>query len=53
MTIRLKAELFIVEMPPNKSLQGTFDPLPIFAAAKIVIASNASELRRYKPNESE
>lgn len=32
---------------PNKSLQGTFDPLPIFAAAKTGIASNAPELRRW------
>jgi hypothetical protein len=28
----------------NKSLQVTFDPLPIFAAAKTGIASNAPEL---------
>ncbi|MDY0191480.1 MAG: hypothetical protein RBR22_12170 [Desulfuromonas sp.] len=34
-------------MRDNKLLQGAFDPLPIFAAAKIVIASNAPELRRY------
>ena len=32
-------------MTPNKSLQVTFDPLPIFAVAKMVIASNAPELR--------
>lgn len=31
----------------NKSLQGTFDPPPIFAYAKTVVASNAPELRRY------
>jgi hypothetical protein len=31
---------------PNQSLQGTFDPSPIFAAAKTVAASNAPELRR-------
>ena len=30
----------------NNSLQVTFDPLPIFAAAKTVIVSNAAELRR-------
>lgn len=30
-------------MTPNKSLHWTFDPLPIFASAKTVIASN--ELR--------
>ena len=30
----------------NNTLQVTFDPLPIFAAAKTVIASNAAELRR-------
>ena len=34
------------KMKHNKSLQGTFDPLPIFATAKIVIASNAPELSR-------
>jgi hypothetical protein len=33
--------------PPNKSLQRTFDPPPIFAAAKTGVASNAAELRRY------
>jgi|TARA_R110000823_G_scaffold51415_1_gene128179 hypothetical protein len=32
---------------PNKSLHWTFDPLPIFAAAKTAIASNARELKRY------
>lgn len=31
----------------NKSLQGTFDPPPIFASAKTVFASNAPELRRW------
>lgn len=31
---------------PNKSLQVTFDPPPIFAAAKTGVASNAGELRR-------
>jgi len=36
-----------VKLPPNKSLQRTFDPPPIFAAAKTVAASNAAELRRY------
>lgn len=30
---------------PNKSLQVTFDPLPISATAKTGIASNAPELR--------
>jgi hypothetical protein len=35
------------ELPPNKSLHRTFDPLPTFAAAKAGIASNAGELRRY------
>ena len=30
----------------NKLLHGTFDPLPIFAAAKKGVASNAAELRR-------
>ncbi len=37
------------ELSPNKSLQVTFDPLPIFAAAKTGIASHAPELRRYVP----
>ncbi len=32
--------------PSNKSLQVTFDPLPIFAVAKTGIASNAPELGR-------
>ena len=31
----------------NNTLQATFDPLPIFAAAKTAIASNAPELGRY------
>jgi len=31
---------------PNKSLQRTFDPLPILAVAKTGIATNAAELRR-------
>jgi hypothetical protein len=30
----------------NISLQVTFDPPPIFAAPKTVVASNAPELRR-------
>jgi hypothetical protein len=30
----------------NKSLQPTFDPSPIFAAAKTYAASNAPELKR-------
>ena len=33
--------------PHNNSLQQAFDPPPIFAAAKTVVASNAAELRRY------
>ena len=33
-------------MTANKSLHLTFDPLPIFAAAKTGIASNSGELRR-------
>ena len=32
----------------NKSLQRTFDPPPIYAAAKTGIASNAAKLRRYE-----
>ena len=39
--------LGIGEAPSNKSLQVTFDPPPIFAAAKTGVASNAPELRRY------
>jgi hypothetical protein len=35
-----------VQMTPNKSLQRTFDPPPIFAIAKIGVASNAAELKR-------
>jgi len=31
----------------NKSFQRTFDPPPIFAAAKTGVASNAAELKRY------
>ncbi len=33
-------------MKHNKSLHRTFDPLPIFAAAKTGIASNGGELKR-------
>ncbi len=33
-------------MTPNKSLQVTFDPPPIFAVAKTVVASNAPEFWR-------
>ena len=36
-----------VPLSPNKSLQRTFDPPPIFAVAKTGAASNAAELRRY------
>ena len=36
-----------VPLPPNKSLQLTFDPPPIFAAAKTGVASNAAELKRW------
>lgn len=36
------------ELTANKSLQRTFDPPPIFTAAKTgAAASNAAELRRY------
>jgi len=31
---------------PNNSLHRTFDPLPIFAAAKTGVASNVGELGR-------
>ncbi len=34
-------------MTANQSLQVTFDPPLIFAFAKMVVASNAPELRRY------
>lgn len=34
------------ELPPNKALQVTFDPPPIFAIAETGVASNAPELRR-------
>lgn len=33
-------------MASKKSLQVTFDPLPIFAAAKTAVDSNAPEFRR-------
>jgi hypothetical protein len=33
-------------LPPNKSLQLTFDQLLIFASAENAIASNAAELKR-------
>ena len=36
-----------LELPPNKSLQRTFDPPPIFAFAKTGVASNAAEFRRW------
>lgn len=36
---------------PNKSLQRTFDSLPIFASAKTGVASDTAELRRYAENE--
>lgn len=32
---------------PNKSLQRTFDPSRVFAAAKARVASNAAEPRRW------
>lgn len=34
-------------MGPNRSLQRTFDPPPIFANVNAVVASDAAELRRY------
>lgn len=34
---------------PNKSLQRTFDPPPIFATAKTGVASNAAGLKCYVP----
>ena len=43
---RIIGALSVVPLPPNKSLQRTFDPPPIFAAAKTGVASNAAELRR-------
>jgi hypothetical protein len=35
------------ELPPNKSLQETFDPPRTFAVAKARVASNAPELGCY------
>jgi hypothetical protein len=32
-------------LPPNKSLQLTFDPLSIFSSAKTAIASSAAEFK--------
>ncbi len=40
-------------MTPNKSLQLTFDPPPLFAAAKSGVASNAAELRRWAQEDAE
>ena len=40
------SEISVLLGSSNKSLQRTFDPLPIFAIAKTGIASNAAELRR-------
>ena len=34
------------EMPPNQTLQGTFDPSATLSSAKAAIASSASERRR-------
>lgn len=36
----------IGENSPNKSLQRTFDPPPIFVVAKTVVASNDDEFQR-------
>lgn len=33
-------------LPPNNTLQATYDPLPIFDAAKMLFVSNAPERRR-------
>jgi hypothetical protein len=35
------------QLAPNKSLQGTFEAMAVFAAAKMGGASNAPELRRW------
>jgi hypothetical protein len=35
-----------MKLPHNKSLHVTFDPLPTFASAKAVIATNAPEFMR-------
>jgi len=43
----MDVESIVIQRLPNISLQVTFDPPPIFAAAKTVVASNAAELRRY------
>jgi len=37
-------------MSANNTLQVTFDPLPIFAAVKTVIASNAPDRGRWAIN---
>ena len=37
----------LVEKKSNNTLQGTFDPWPIFAVAKMSPASNAPESGRY------
>ena len=46
MVMQIFTLLNCCELMPNKSLQRTFDPPPIFAAAKTGVASNAAELRR-------
>lgn len=33
-------------MTPNKSLQRPYDPPPVFAITRTVVASNAAELKR-------
>ncbi|PTN32379.1 hypothetical protein C6366_16615 [Desulfonatronum sp. SC1] len=38
--------MIVGALMPNKSLQVTFDPPPIFAVARTGVASNGPELRR-------
>lgn len=38
----------MIDLTPNKSLQQTFDPPPIFAVAKTGVASNAAEFKHWK-----
>jgi hypothetical protein len=39
----VEVEQYLTDLAVNKSLQGPFDPSPIFSVAKIVAASNAPE----------
>jgi hypothetical protein len=39
----VEVEHYLTDLAANKSLQGPFDPSPIFSVAKIVAASNTPE----------